>query len=128
MLASLEPARRVFSILSLACHELWLMVRPYCKRQANEVRLDFTAEHRPTVSGMPKKPKVVPIKESPRRLVAVCEHSKRFILNVGPDRVAFDWSMRATKLSPGTGNQAATVLPIEKGSDKKPRKPTNECA
>jgi hypothetical protein len=50
--------------------------------------LDFSCEHLATVSNMPKKPKVVPINETGRTLVAVCERSKRFILNVGPDRVA----------------------------------------
>jgi hypothetical protein len=75
---------------------------------------------------MPKKPKVVPITEPTRKLVAVCERSKRFILNVGPDRVAFDWSMRATKLAPGTGDRPALVLQIKKGSNKKPGKRANE--
>jgi glyoxylate utilization-related uncharacterized protein len=102
------------------------MVRPHCKHQANALRLDFAAEHQTKVSGMPKKPKVVPINESGRKLVAVCERSKRFILNVGPDRVAFDWSMRATKLAPGTGDRPAPVLPIGKDSKKKLGRRANE--
>ena len=88
------------------------MARRQRKRRTGACGLDFFCEHLPTVSNMPKKPKVVPINESQRKLVAVCERSKRFILNVGPDRVAFDWSMRATKLAPRTGDQPAPVLPI----------------
>lgn len=75
---------------------------------------------------MSKKPKVVPINESNRKLVAVCERSKRSILNVGPDRVAFDWTMRATKLAPTTGDHPAAILPMKIGSAKKPGKQANE--
>ncbi len=71
---------------------------------------------------MPKKPKVVPITESNRKLVAECERSKRFILNVGTDRVAFDWSMRATKLPPKTGDQPAPVLPMKTDTKKRPER------
>jgi hypothetical protein len=95
-------------------------------RYAEPRALDFCFAHLPKVASMPNKPKVVAINEFGRKLVAVCERSKRFILNVGPDRVAFDWSMRATKLAPGTGDQPARVLPIEHGSNRKPRKRSNE--
>jgi hypothetical protein len=53
---------------------------------------------------MPKKPKVVPIatsqtqpSEERPRLIAHEEASRRFILGIGSQRIAFDCSVRATK-------------------------------
>jgi hypothetical protein len=98
---------------------MWPMVRLRRKLLKGGTALDFRRRHLPTVSDMLKKPKVVPINEDGRKLVAECERSKRFILNVGTDRVAFDWSMRATKLPPKTGDQPAPVLPMKPDSKKK---------
>jgi hypothetical protein len=98
------------------------------KRAECERTLDFRRRHQPKVADMSKKPKVVPINEDDRKLVAECERSKRFILNVGRDRVAFDWSMRATKLPPKTGDQPAQVLPMKMGSKKKRPERTDESA
>jgi len=98
------------------------LVRQIAEAEAAEQKL-ATANGTGFVTGesgngvdMPK-PKVVPI--NGRKLVAECERSKRFILNVGPDRVAFDWSIRATKLSPKTGDQPAQVLPMKTDPKKK---------
>ncbi len=70
------------------------------------------------------KTKVVPIQhhfppgpEEPR-LVARDEantgglHHRRFIMNIGRQRIAFDFTGRATELKPGTGDQPAPVLPL----------------
>jgi hypothetical protein len=62
---------------------------------------------------MPKKTNVVPITtpkpdEKPR-IVAQDEVSRRIILAIGPQRVAFDLSTRITRLPPETGDKPATV-------------------
>jgi len=70
---------------------------------------------------MPRKPKVVPIatsqtqpSEERPRLIADEEASRRFILGIGSQRIAFDCSVRATNLPPHTGDKPAPVLPLPK--------------
>jgi len=48
------------------------------------------------------------------KLVAMDEQSRRYILQIGPDRVAFDYTLRATKLPPTTGDEPAAILPMRK--------------
>src|SRR5581483_3708124 len=57
---------------------------------------------------MPKKPRLVPISTPPAndqqaRLIAHDQASHRFILAVGAQRTAYDFSVRATPLPPTTG-------------------------
>jgi hypothetical protein len=63
-------------------------------------------------------PKVVSISESGRKLVAVDKRTHRIIGNIGPDRVAFDFTVTATRLAPKTGDQPAPVLSMKKESKK----------
>lgn len=56
---------------------------------------------------MPTKSKVVPISEDKPTLVAKDETSRRYILQIGSDRVAFDYTLRVTKLAPNTGDARA---------------------
>ena len=67
---------------------------------------------------MPKKPKVVPITADEHRLIARDEKSHRLIVAIGSQRFAIDYSARITTLSPHTGDQPATVLPIKKKGGK----------
>jgi hypothetical protein len=69
-------------------------------------------EHQRNVCAMAKQPKVVPIREDAGEIIAKDEKTSRFILNVGTDRVAFDFLTRITKLPPKTGDQPAAVLPL----------------
>ena len=71
-------------------------------------------------SALSKKPKVIPMQEDDRRLIAADEKTKRFILGIGKQRIAFDFTTRVTKLPPTTGDQPADVLSFEK--KKKPRR------
>ena len=73
------------------------------------------------MSVMSKKPKVVPIatsqtqpSEEHPRLISHEEASRRFILGIGSQRIAFDCSVRATNLPPHTGDKPAPVLPLPK--------------
>jgi len=54
-----------------------------------------------------------PTPERPR-LIAHEEASRRFILGIGSQRIAFDCSVRATNLPPHTGDKPAPVLPLPK--------------
>ena len=68
---------------------------------------------------MPKTPKLVPITTPPAteqnpRLVAHDQASHRFIIAVGTDRTAYDFSVRATRLPPLTANEPAPVVPLRK--------------
>ena len=63
---------------------------------------------------MAKTPKVVPLQEDDRRLIAADEKTKRFILGIGKQRIAFDFTTRVTNLPPAAGDQPADVLPFEK--------------
>jgi hypothetical protein len=68
---------------------------------------------------MPKTPKVVPMIDNRPRLIASDEKSKRFILSIGGDRVAFDFTTRVTKLPPNTGDKPAEVLLFKKPPNQK---------
>jgi hypothetical protein len=68
--------------------------------------------------GMPKTPitkrtKIIPITEGKCSLIATDEKSKRFILAVGKQRIAFDFITRVTELTPYAGDQPAPVLSIK---------------
>jgi hypothetical protein len=68
---------------------------------------------------MSKTPKVVPLTQAHRRIIAQDEKTSRFILAIGNQRVAFDFTARWTNLSPKTGDQPAPVLPMK---SKKPER------
>ena len=38
---------------------------------------------------------------------------RRIIMNIGRQRIAFDFASRITELKPGTGDQPAPVLPLD---------------
>ena len=69
---------------------------------------------------MPKNTKVVlittpePTTSKERRLIAHDARTHRYIFTIGPRRFAIDWTSRVTKLSPGTGDQPAPVVPFPK--------------
>ena len=62
---------------------------------------------------MSDKPKVVPIREDERKLIAEDPLTNRFILGIGKQRIAFDFTTKVTELAPGTGDRPATVLPMK---------------
>jgi hypothetical protein len=65
--------------------------------------LGSSASNHVTLSTMPKKPKVVPIRNDakPKLLAAdVRPPAARFILRIGSTRVAFDYHITATRLPP----------------------------
>jgi hypothetical protein len=68
------------------------------------------------VMDMDKTPKVVPITENQKRIIAEDEGARatRLILGIGKRRIAFDFTSRVTELPPGTGDQPARVLPLKK--------------
>src|SRR5213080_707851 len=57
---------------------------------------------------MAKTPKVVPLQEDDRRLIAADEKTKRFILGIGKQRIAFDFTTRVTNLPPAAGGRLVT--------------------
>jgi hypothetical protein len=63
---------------------------------------------------MSNTPKVVPIEQEHRRLIASDEKTRRYILGIGKDRIAFDFTTRVTRLPPKVGDNPADVLPFEK--------------
>ena len=69
---------------------------------------------------MPNKRKVVPILDAKPRLVAMDEKSRRYILQIGRDRVAFDYTLRATKLQPLKGDEPASLLQMKKRASARP--------
>jgi hypothetical protein len=74
---------------------------------------------------MPNKRKVVPILEAKPSLVAMDEKSRRYVLQIGRDRVAFDYTLRATKLPPVTGDEPRPLLQMKKRTlARPPRKAT----
>jgi hypothetical protein len=85
---------------------------------------------------MPKKPpkpveipKVVPLTEQKRQVIAADQKSQRVIIRIGQQRIAFDLHTRVTRLPPHTGDQPAPVLPMrKKGGDqeKRPKRPRSE--
>ena len=54
------------------------------------------------VMGMDKTPKVVPITENQKRIIAEDEGARatRLILGIGKRRIAFDFTSRVTELPP----------------------------
>ena len=67
---------------------------------------------------MPKTPKLVPITTPPAneqqaRLIAHDHASHRFVLAVGTDRTAYDFSVRAAPLPP-LNAEPAPVVPLVK--------------
>jgi hypothetical protein len=75
--------------------------------------------------GMPKTPKVVPIKEDRCRTIAEDKHSKRFILGIGKRRIAFDFTTLVTDLPEGTCDQPARLLPMKSLKGNAQNKSTN---
>ena len=67
---------------------------------------------------MSKKPIVVPITGEKCQLVAEDPVSKRFILGIGRQRIAFDFTTKVTELAPGTGDAPAKVQPIKQKRQK----------
>jgi hypothetical protein len=72
---------------------------------------------------LPKPPKVIPLTEEKRSVIATDERSKRFILAIGKQRLAFDFLTRVTELPPRTGDQPAEILPIKKRREPEPIRP-----
>ena len=71
--------------------------------------------------GMPKKPpkqveipKVVPMTEEKRQVIATDQKSQRVIIGIGQQRIAFDLFRRVTRLPPHTGDQPAPVVTMKK--------------
>src|SRR4030081_2238196 len=68
---------------------------------------------------MPRPPKVVPmtkvvpITQPTPKLVAQDEQTKRVIIAIGQQRIAFDLTTRITHLPPNTGDHPASVLPLQ---------------
>jgi len=62
---------------------------------------------------MPKTPKVVPLVQNKSRVIAADEKTNRVIIAIGRQRLAFDLTTRITHLPPNTGDQPATVLPLQ---------------
>jgi hypothetical protein len=70
---------------------------------------------------MPKKPpkqveipKVVPLTEEKHQVIATDQKSKRIIIGIGQQRIAFDLFTRVTRLPPHTGDQPAPVVTMKK--------------
>jgi len=67
--------------------------------------------------------KVVPIAEEKSKLIARDTKAHRIIFGIGSQRMAVDFFSRITKLPPNTGDQPATVLPMDQKQGKKRRGP-----
>ena len=70
---------------------------------------------------MPKKPlkqveipKVVPLTEEKHQVIAADQKSRRVIIGIGQQRIAFDLFTRVTRLAPHTGDQPAPVVTMRK--------------
>lgn len=70
---------------------------------------------------MPKKPpkqfeipKVVPLTEEKRQMIATDQKSQRVIIGIGQQRIAFDLFTRVTRLPPHTGDQPGPVVRMRK--------------
>ena len=70
---------------------------------------------------MPKKPpkqveipKVVPLTEEKRQVIATDQKSQRILIGIGTQRIAFDLFTRITHLPPHTGDRPAPILPMSK--------------
>ena len=68
---------------------------------------------------MPRPPKVVPmtkvvpITQPTPKLIAEDEQTKRLIIAIGRQRIAFDMTTRITHLPPNTGDHPGVVLPLQ---------------
>src|SRR5712691_10218846 len=74
-----------------------------CPR-ARPAPLAMSSVHQPTLSGMPQKPpkqveipKVVPLTEEKRQVIATDQKSQRVIVGIGQQRIAFDIFTRITR-------------------------------
>ena len=70
---------------------------------------------------MPKKPpkqveipKVVPLTEEKRQVIATDQKSQRILIGIGQQRIAIDLFTRFTRLPPHTGDQPAPVVTMKK--------------
>jgi len=66
---------------------------------------------------MPKPPEpeeITTVTEEKHRVIVSDEKSRRIIFAIGKQHIAFDIFSRVTQLPPGTGDQPAPVLPMEK--------------
>ena len=63
---------------------------------------------------MAKPKKVVPIAEDKRQVIAKDPKTKRFIMSLGNQRIAFDFLTQITHLAPQTGDQPAPVVSMKK--------------
>src|SRR5690349_10928278 len=77
---------------------------------------------------MPKKaskqvriPKVLPLTEEKRQVIAADQKSHRVIVGIGQQRIAYDLFTRITRLPPHTGDQPAPILPMRKTIKRKQR-------
>jgi hypothetical protein len=52
--------------------------------------------------------------EEKRSVIAADEKSRRFVLAIGKQRIAFDFLTRVTELPPRAGDQPAPVVPIKR--------------
>ena len=59
-------------------------------------------------------PKVVPLTEEKRHVIATDQKSQRVIVAIGQQRIAFDLFTRITRLAPHTGDQPAPVITMRK--------------
>jgi hypothetical protein len=50
------------------------------------------------------RPKVVPLTEEKRQVIATDQKSQRVIVGIGQQRIAFDLFTRITRLAPHAGN------------------------
>ena len=69
---------------------------------------------------MSNKPVVVSITGKKCEIVAedLSAPTKRFILGIGKQRIAFDFTTKVTELAPGTGDKPATVQPLKQKRQK----------
>ena len=57
------------------------------------------------------------------RLVTSDDSTRRLILGIGRQRIAFDFTTRITHLEPGTGDAPVPVVAVDTGKRRKSRKP-----
>ena len=84
-------------------------------------QLAKSGAHQPTLSPCQKNhrrqveiPKVVPLIEEKRRVIATDQKSQRMIVGIGQQRIAIDLFTRFTRLPPHTGDQPAPVVTMKK--------------
>jgi len=69
---------------------------------------------------MPDTPRVVSIRED-APLIAEDVKTRRFILGVGKQRIAFDFATKVTELPPETGDRPAPVVEMKKKKRERPK-------